>query len=403
MEMTREQAAAAVAAATAERDIIQANLLDLDSSFGKRMLDGATLTGESRRRWELAGAELAALWEVFNAYQQAVDKAAELLAGARHLSDQKRSQITSLLNGASVELTRRRPLWQRDLTETGRADLTLDVAVHEMKRSFAVVAEVVASAERVWNETADGLSEISSQLGAAREVSSGLDDEVTSALAAAEAELGELRNLLNSDPLALWQGQRVDTSRLARLRAQAAAATARADDLVRLRADVRQRISAAGAAIAAAAAACEGAHAARRSTAAKITQESLPLLPPEAADLDVRLATLGKLEAAGRWAQLAAELVTIETEAADARARYRDAELAAAALVGTRDELRGLLDAYKAKADRLGAAEDTELAIRYQQARGLLWAAPCDLPVAAAAVENYQRAILALDEGRRPQ
>ena len=51
MAMTREQAATAVAEATAERDSIQTNLLDLDGSFGKRMLAGAALSGESRRRW----------------------------------------------------------------------------------------------------------------------------------------------------------------------------------------------------------------------------------------------------------------------------------------------------------------------------------------------------------------
>ena len=45
-QMTREQAAAAVADATAERDSIQANLLDLDGSFGKRMLAGG---GPDRR------------------------------------------------------------------------------------------------------------------------------------------------------------------------------------------------------------------------------------------------------------------------------------------------------------------------------------------------------------------
>ena len=402
--MTREQAAAAVAAATAERDIIRANLLDLDGSFGKRMLAGATLTGESKRRWEEAAAELAALWEVFNAYHEAVDKAAELLAGARHLSDHKVSQITALLNGACVELTRRRPLGQRDLTETGRADLTLDAAVREMKRSFALVADVFASAESVWNETADGLVEIGTQLAATKEEIGGFaEDEAKRALAAAEAELGELRDVLNSDPLALWDGGRVDTSRLDRLHARTAAATARAADLARLRADVRQRISAAQAAVAAVTAARDGADAARTSAAAKIAQDSLPPLPLEAGDLPVRLATLGKLEAAGRWARLAAELDKIESEAADAAARYRDAEQAAAALLGKREELRGLLGAYQAKAAHLGAAEDVELAARYQQARDLLWAAPCDLADAAAAVTRYQQAILTLNERRRPQ
>ena len=72
--VTREQAAAAVAAATAERDGIQANLLDLDGSFGKRMLAGATLTGESKLRWEAAAADLATLWETFTAYAAVVDQ-----------------------------------------------------------------------------------------------------------------------------------------------------------------------------------------------------------------------------------------------------------------------------------------------------------------------------------------
>src|SRR6516225_10887232 len=404
MATTREQAAAAVAEATAERESIQSNLLDLDGSFGKRMLAGATLTGESELRWEAAAADLAALWEIFNAYAVVVDKAAELIAGAGRLSDRELELVTTWLTGASVELTRQKPLGQRALTETGRSDMTLAAAVQEMKRAFASVADVVAAAESVWNETADGFSEIVTQLAAAKEQLGGLsDDEVTAALAAAEDELDQLRDVLNSDPLALWQGGRVDTTMLERLRAHAAAATVRAASLARLRADSRQRISAAQGAVAAATAARARADAARSVAAAKIAQDYLPPPLPEVPDLDVRLATLGKLEAAGRWARLSAERDAIETEAAAATERYRDAERAAAALLDERDELRGLLDAYQAKAARLGAAEDTGLAMLYQQARDLLWTAPCDLAVAAAAVTHYQQAILTLNGGRQPQ
>ncbi len=70
------------------------------------------------------------------------------------------------------------------------------------------------------------------------------------------------------------------------------------------------------------------------------------------------------------------------------------------ALLARREELRGLLGAYKAKAARLGAAEDAELAARYDQAHELLWTAPCDLAAATAAVAGYQQAILTT-EGRR--
>ena len=101
--------------------------------------------------------------------------------------------------------------------------------------------------------------------------------------------------------------------------------------------------------------------------------------------------------------RLAAELDTIEADAAAAAQRYRDAERAATALLGRRDELRGLLDAYQAKAARLGAAEDIELAAHYRQASDLLWTAPCDLAAATAAVTRYQQAILALSERRQPR
>jgi hypothetical protein len=401
--MTREQAAAAVAAATAERDGIQANLLELDGSFGKRMLAGAALTGESKRRWEAAAADLAALWETFTAYAAVVDQAAGLLAGARRPSDRELAQITTLLTGASVEVTRSVPLPRRELTETGRSRLTLAAAVREMRRAFASVAEVVAAAENVWNETADGLGEIGAELDAAKKQLGDTGDEAAAALAAAGDELGRLRDLLNADPLALWQGGSVDTAQLGRLRKQAAAAAARATEIARVRADAQRRISAAAAAVSAASAAYADAVAARDRAAARIAAAELPPPPAEAAGLDVRLAALDKLKAAGRWARLADELDTIEAQAAAAGQRCRDAQQAAAALLDRRNELRGLLDAYQIKAARLGAAEDTELSRLYDEAHELLWTAPCDLAAAAAAVTRYQQATLALSGRRQPQ
>ena len=399
-QMSREQAAAAVADATAERDSIQTNLLDLDGSFGKRMLAGATLTGESKLRWETAAADLATLWEMFNAYAAVVDKAAELMAAARRPSDRELAQVTTWLTGASVELTRQKPLGRRGLTETGKSDLTLAAAVQEMKRAFASVADVVAAAESVWNETADGLSEIGTQLAEAKEQLGDIsDDEVTGALAAAEEELGQLRGLLNSDPLALWHGDGVDTTRLERLRKQSAAVAARAADVARLRADAQQRIAVAAAAVAAVRAAREDAASARERAEAKIAAAGLPA-PADAAGLEARLAALDKLRAAGRWARLSAELDTIEAEAAAATQRCREAQRAAEALLGRRDELRGLLGAYQAKAARLGAAENTELSTLYLQAQDLLWTAPCDLDASAAAVTRYQRAIGGLGGGQ---
>lgn len=403
--MTREQAAAAEAVAIAERDGIQANLLDLDGSFGKRMLAGAELTGVSKQRWERTASDLATLWDIFTAYAAVVDKAAELLASSRRLDNPELAQITSMLNGPSVELTRApAPLARRDLTDRGRAVLTLPAAVAEMKRTFASVTEVVTAAENVWNQTADGLTDVATAIGTASEQAAGLgDDELTSALAAAQAELGLLRGVLRCDPLALWQDGRVDTSRLDRLRTGVNAAAARVSDLARLRADAQQRISAVTAAVLAAAAAWQDAVAARGRAVAKIAASDLPPAPIRPPGLEERLAGLETLKASGRWDRLAAELDAVEKEIAADLRRSREAERAATGALGKRNELRGMLDAYQAKAARLGAAEDMELNDRYQQAQDLLWTAPCDLTAAEAAVMGYQQAIVALSRRRQPQ
>jgi hypothetical protein len=112
------------------------------------------------------------------------------------------------------------------------------------------------------------------------------------------------------------------------------------------------------------------------------------------ADLSGRLADLGALLADGRWTRLASELDLLDRELATATVGFREAERAVVAAMAKRDELRGLLGAYKAKAARLGAAEDAGLAERYDRARDLLWTAPCDLAAAEAAVAGYQQAVL---------
>src|SRR5260370_39021848 len=74
--MTKEQAVAAARAALSERDAIQANLLELDGSFGKRLLEGATLSGETKRSWEATAPSLATLWGVYSASSAATGRAA---------------------------------------------------------------------------------------------------------------------------------------------------------------------------------------------------------------------------------------------------------------------------------------------------------------------------------------
>ena len=400
--MTRDQAGAAVKAAVAERDAIQANLLELDSSFGKQLLAGAELTGDTKRRWDATAAKLATLWQIFSAYSAVVDQAAEALAG--RLGPRELASITTLLTGPSIELASGpAPLAGRDLADTGREDLTLVVAVTRMRRCFAEITAVASAAEQAWNEMTGRLDAVAAELARVSPLASSLGDEaLTGDLAAAGSRLASLRGTLNADPLSLWQrgsnptAGRVDTSGADRLGDQVAAAATRIDELVRLRDDARQRIADIKTAATAARAAFEDAATARQRATAKIAAEALPAEPRGLADPSARLAGLDMLMAAGRWTRLASEMDLIERELAEATTRFQDAERALADVVSRRDELRGLLGAYRAKAARLGAAEDPALTERYDRARGLLWTAPCDLAAAADAVTGFQQAVLAL-------
>jgi hypothetical protein len=392
--MSKEQAAAAVTAAVAERDAIQANLLELDSSFGKQLLAGAELTGETRRRWDATAATLGTLWQVYEAYSAVVDQAAE--AAARHLGPRELAALSVLLTGRSVRLAAGpAPLAGRDLADSGREDLTLATAVARMRGAFSAVTEVVAAAEHVWTEVAGRLDAAGAELARVTPLAATLGDEALAGnLSSAQDKLARMRDTLNSDPLALWQGGTVDTSGADRLAERVTAAVARADELIRLRDEARQRVDEARVAATAARAARDDAVAAWQRAAEKIAAAALPPPPAEPADLSARLAGLGPLMDGGRWPRLASELDLLDRELAAATASFREAERAAVSALARRDELRGLLGAYKAKAARLGAIEDTVLAERYDRARGLLWTAPCDLTAAEAAVAGYQQAVL---------
>jgi hypothetical protein len=393
-EPAAEQAAAAV---LAERDAIQANLLELDQSFTRRLLDGAPLTGLTRQRWDAASAKLAGLWETYMAYSAVVDRVAELGTGGRRLAKKDLPELTGLLTGTSVRLTSVPvPLARRDLADTGRRELTIAASVDAMRKAFTEVAEVTTAVEAVWAAVGGQLDAAAEELGKCRPLAGGLGVEVQAAFRDAESSLDSLRAGVNADPLALWHAGHVDTSAADSLRDQVKGLAARIAELDRLRAAAQGRIDALSAAVAAAQAARREAVTAWQRAAERIT--AVPPLPPDIADPP--LATLGALAAAGQWTRLQAEIDRCQAGLTAAADQTRETERSAAAALGRRDELRGLLGAYKAKAARLGVAEDADLAVRYDQVRGLLWTAPCDLTAAEAAVAGYQQAILAA-EGRR--
>ena len=398
MVLSESAAGQAAAAAVTERDAIQANLLELDGSFVRQLLDGAALSGQTRQRWDAASAALTGLWETYMAYSAVVDRVAELGVGARRPSKKDLPELTELLTGPAIRLPAAPvPLARRDLADTGRAPVTLEVAVAAMRRAFTEVTEVTSAVEAVWADVGAPLDAAAGELARCRPLVAGLGDEIETAFQEAQSGLDSRRAEANADPLALSRGGRTDTSAADRVREQVSRLAARIAELDRLRGAAQRRIDGLRTATADARTARQDAVAAWQRAAQRIAM--LPPLPPDIAEPP--LASLTALAAAGRWTRLEAELGQCESNLAASAARTQEVQHSVAALLGRRDELRGLLGAYQAKAARLGAAEDPALAARYDQAHDLLWAAPCDLAAATAAVAGYQQAIL-MTEGRRP-
>jgi hypothetical protein len=398
--ITEQAAAERAAAALAERDAIQANLLELDGSFAKQVLEGATLSGTTRDRWATASAALATLWETYLTYSAVIDRVAELGTGPKRPARKDLPELSDLLDGTCIQLPGPPvPLARRDLAAIARPPVTLPAAVGAMRRLFTQVTEVTSAAQSVWAALGPPLDAATADLARCAPLAVGLGADAEAEVSAVSADLQALRDATNADPLALWhpdpggtaQGGRADTTAADRLRERTAALATRIAELDRLRQQARHRISELTTAVAGARADRQDAVTAWREAAARVSA-----LPPPPPDIDEPpLAGLDALAARGQWSRLAAELERCEADLAAAGARTADLRQAAEAALGQRDELRGLLRAYKAKAARLGAAEDADLAGRYERAYQLLWTAPCDLPAAEASVADYQRAILA--------
>jgi hypothetical protein len=395
--LTRAQAAEAFAERSAERDQIQANLLDLDASFGKRLLAGASLTGTSREVWAEASENLASVWATFDAYSAAVDRAGELLSGARRSKGPLLADLTDLLTGPSVTLTGAQvPLARRQLTGSERPSeqVTLGAAVERMTAAFSRVAQVTDGAESVWNEVTGRLDQIAGELSPVEGFAAEDGDPVARRIGAAAAELDRIRSLLKSDPLSLWHEGIVDTSALDRLLREARTVGALATEVAAWRADADRRVAAVAASVATARAREQEALAARDEAGQKIADVGQLVIPATTVDLASRLAALDALRSGAKWHALASAVAALEKDSAASAERWLEVSLAARALLDRRAELRGLLDAYRAKADRLGAVEDLPLLDIYQRAQELLWSAPCDLAAAGEAVTRYRDAVL---------
>ena len=392
---------------TTDGDRIGGAPIALESHPGHQFLTGARLTGRTAARWAETQADIALLYQRFEAYRTVLAKATEVRARRAKPGATELTELTALLRGPAVELsTEEIPLERRNLrgpaTVTNR--MTLAQLVTAMDTTFQHATEVVVAADEVWTAFVRLADPLETRLDEARELAASLGlgeirDPLFTTLDDVGTELAELRARAFADPLAFYQGEPgrggPELGEVTALDTRLAAVRTQLDRLAEVRVGAQDMLSRAGAAIDALAALADEAHRARDLVLDKIAGPAIADVPSDADRLRARLARLTDALTRQRWASLSDELAALTDATDEATRRVRDVLDTANALLDRRAELRGRLDAYRVKAARSGLAEDAETAACYQQAYDLLWTSPCDLRAATRALNRYQQAITA--------
>ncbi|MBY8882965.1 hypothetical protein [Actinacidiphila acidipaludis] len=412
--MSREDVDRALARLDAEHEAIESSLLALQDHSGRRLLEGAELTGLTKERWARTDAAISALWTHFEAYTAALEDARSLRARRRWPTQTELTRLTELLRGDGVTVTGAAvPDAARSLTGPARLteQLSLDELLRRMNDWYDKAMETVAAADSVWSALPARIDLLAAETQRVRSLAHSVGvrpgthpsgDELEDLV----ARLTELRARSVSDPLAFWQSEpapgRPDTARYEEAGRQLEEIRREVEAVLHVREDAEHRLKRLRDVLSRADRTLTEARAARVEVLSKILASDVPAVSGPAAALHEQLAAAEEFARTAQWHRLSPLLDSLEVHADDELLRARDSLTAVTAPLAVRAELRGRLDAYRAKVARLGMAEDPLLIERYDQARRLLWTAPCDLAAADRAVQRYQQAVAELGTPRTP-
>ncbi|GAA0581661.1 hypothetical protein GCM10010172_78330 [Paractinoplanes ferrugineus] len=367
---------------------IAANLVDLDDNPARKDLDKTQLTGVTKARWADATDALTELWDGYRLLTDVVTKARQT-RDQRKLSDADRAAVSHQLLGKSIMLsTTTVPLAQRGLLGTSQIHTTCSPAelLSAMEAAFTVAATVATRAGEAWQRllpaAADAAAAVDNVRALTRQAGAS-----TATIDEADRRLGRFTAQLASDPLGA-DGRDLDPVRELIRRADAERTSA-----AELREALTQRLADARA-LAAKLSVAQTAlqHAADQALDRFRDQDIRSVRGP---DLTPDLRAVEALAAAGHWPLISPKLADWTRRARERLATLENATAHNAGLLTTRNELRGRLDAYRAKALRRGLGESTDLTELAEKARTMLFTAPCDLEAARVAVDAYQDALTA--------
>ena len=382
-----------LAALTACRDRIAASMYTVDTHPLRERLDAGTYTGETDAFRRDLGGEVNALWARFGTLRDILERATTLRAAGRSAE----AELASLLTGPAVGLDADGlPVDPGSATPTA-SRMTLADFAGQTEASCGAVLQKLGAVEKSQAALtmAYGTAAAAVEDVAALATSLGETGAITSLReAAAEIESLDLTDPLGAAPDGTVAG--AAKGRLDRLGAACAKARDSMAAVVAARDGYPARREALAALIDEVEEAEQAVAQAQSLAAEKIAEPGLEPVPTTATVLRGRLKQLGDAAAAALWRKVAADLSALESSAHEALDRAHQQRAAADGLIARRDELRGRIEAYRAKANASGLAENEQLDPLFDQAHTLLFTAPCDLRAATRAVHAYQTTLASL-------
>ncbi|SFK38105.1 hypothetical protein [Streptomyces pini] len=419
--MDREEVDRALARFGAEHEAVETSLYALQDHAGRRLLEGAELTGVTKERWARTEEAVSLLWTYFDAFTAALDSARGLRGESRWPAPDDLAELTARLRGPAVAVPAAHSPADgpgsgpepkaESKTESGAGPverITLAELVARMNGWYARSLDTVAAADSVWSALPARIDMLSAELQRIRSLAHSVgvrpgEHPAGDELEQVTAELTALRAEVVTDPLAFWVsaggssapgGGRPDTVRYDRAARALEDVRREIDAVLQVRQDAEQRLMRLRDVLSRADRTLAEARTARGEVLAKIAAVEVPAVsgPPTALYEQLTLAAEHRRHA--RWHRLSPLLESLEERADEELERARASLTAVTAPLAVRAELRGRLDAYRARLARRGAADDPVLTERYDAARRLLWSAPCDLRAAEQAVLRYREAAL---------
>lgn len=348
-------------------------LYEIDSSPELALVrDRSQLEGRSATVAEEAAGLVDGLWTRYPVLSEAGERIDAALAGG------DRQQLENVLRGRGITLP--------DGTTTGAAAL-LRALEADARRASSLITQLGTA----WRNAVPRLDALRARLTSAAATADTLGMPGDPELAAARTVVDDVTAQATADPL----GAKLDEADRLVQRVEE-----RLADLARTRASIGSDLDAADKRLEELAGLIAAGTGARDAAQERIVDPGGLVAPLDPAVLDTGDRALrpwlNRIRAqarAGAWPAAAEGLEQWREEADALRARADAVAAANRAPLERRNDLRGLLDAYRAKAAAMGLAEDPALTEAYRSAREALYAYRCDVRRAEILVREYGRAI----------